>query len=308
MTLVHEALIHVSDDEMAGALVPFLRDGLARDQGTVVAAGERTVGVLSAALGADADRVLFVPADFVYATPHGAINAYHGVIRKFLQEGRSGVCAVGEVKYGSTPESNADWLRYESIAHSVFEDAPLHVICPYDVRTLPASIVEHARLTHPMLVQGASRHVSDSFVEPEQMLHSLPGSSLAPASPPDFAVDELADQRLARAELERFLSARLPASRSSEALLACAELIANAARHGRGPASVAAWSRAGSVVVRVANEGPQIADPCAGYRLGTDLASGGMGLWLARQMSDEFLVESLPDGPAVTVSFHTATA
>lgn len=305
--LQHDALLYASDDAYVDTIVPFLRDGLRRGEGTVIATNERNRTLLAAALGADADAVLMVPDHEVYRSIHGAIRAYDDVLDRFRREGRTGVRAIGEIPYDTTADAST-WLPYEPIAHSVFASAPLHVICPYDARNLPHTLIEHAQRTHPHVAHGTVRRTSEAFTQPEALLRQL-GVAQAPQVPevPELVVrSDLAELRTARQAIGEVLEHHLPPERSEEAILAISEALANGVRHGSGTATASVWTREGELVCVVRNDGPPIGDPFAGYRPPARPANDGMGLWITRQLADRLEIAHDARGPVVTLAFTNA--
>jgi anti-sigma regulatory factor (Ser/Thr protein kinase) len=84
-------------------------------------------------------------------------------------------------------------------------------------------------------------------------------------------------------------------------VLALDEMTSNAFRHGRPPVDVRLWGGDDRLVCTVRDTGPGPVHPFVGYgpAHGEDLARGGMGLWLARQLTDHVEVEH--DAVGVTV-------
>lgn len=298
----HDALIYRSQEEFLATTVPFLKEGIAIGEGAVVATNEANTAALRQALGGDAEQVMFAPASEVYRSPQSAIAAYDQAMEVFLvDQGRPAARAIGEVAYGPSDA----WLRYEPLAHAVFETTPLHVICPYDARMLPARLIDHAVRTHEHLHDGVGRHRNASFEQHGAVLASLPPFSVAT---PDRSVLELVVDidglSGARRTVAELMEKSLPRERARDAVIAVAELLANALMHGDGAACVQVWTSAEQVVVRVSNRGPRIADPLAGFRRPRPSHEGGMGLWLAGQFADEFGVTHDAKGPTVHLMFQ----
>lgn len=302
-TLEHDALIYRTPDEFLAATVPFLRAGIQGLEGVVVATTDRNRALLESALGAAASQVMFVAAGDVYRSPAAAIAAYHGVIDTFLRQGKKSVRAIGEVAYGEDRRAHESWLRYEPVAHAIFQDAPLHAICPYDATVLPARLIDHAARTHPHLLSDEHRQSNTAFIRPDAMLRMLPEMlSHEPHGAPDLSVGASGDDIVpVRRMVAEALASRLTAARAEEAMIAIGELLSNGVRHGRGRVSAALWTRSEVLVVRVHNEGPPIDDPYAGYHPPEHPASGGMGLWIARQFADELAIRHDARGPIVTM-------
>lgn len=302
-TLQHEALIYDSDEEYVRSVAPFLAEGVARGDGVVVATHDRNRDAIARTLGADAAAVTFVPAAEVYASIPGAVRAYHAAVEGFVQRGHPSVRAIGEVAY---PDAFDGWLAYESVAHAVFADAPLHVICPYDARALPSELVQHARRTHPELRVGDHSRHNHEFDEPEAVMAALPPLPHAAGEGPPLGevsvgdLDQLAEGRHAFAEI---LRSQLPARRAREATLVASELLTNGIVHGGAPCSLTIWATPRGVVYQVRNDGPAIDDPFAGYRPPPSPEGGGMGLWVARQLADRLDIAHDGQGTVVTALF-----
>ena len=80
--------------------------------------------------------------------------------------------------------------------------------------------------------------------------------------------------------------------------LAASEVLANAQRHGRGAPSLRTGGVDGSFVCEIADEGPGMDDPLAGFLPPQD-AHAGAGLWVARQLTRR--LELLPAPQGLTV-------
>lgn len=307
-TFQHEALIYGSADEFVSTVVPFLKEGLAEGDGAVVATNDLNIRRLRQALGRDADEVMMVPAKEVYTSPHGAVGAYHRVLEGFAKNGKPSVRAIGEVEYGSTAYENESWLRYEPVAHEVFSDARLKVICPYDKNALAPALIEHAVKTHPHIHRDSSREENPSFEDPRSVFSSLPvhfplGCSTQPDIQLDLTAGRLAD---ARRTIDALVARRFESVRDEEVTLAISEVTTNAIRYGSGSATVRLWNLSEHLVCEVRNEGRPIEDFAAGYRppRPADHAEhGGMGLWIARHLADAMTIQSDESGPVVRLAF-----
>lgn len=302
-TLEHDALLYDSDDAYAATVIPFLRSGIAAGAGTVVATNARNRELVADELGSEKDGVVFVPAEAVYASPATAVRAYADIISRFTAEGRTWIRAIGEVSYPAEPD--AAWFRYEPVAHTVFSDAPLHVLCPYDVRALPPALIDHARRSHPHLADAGSRRANPRFQAPEQLLRSWPVPLRLPTEPPELQLEVGSDLRPVRAAVAAFLARDLDPVRAEDAVLAIAETVVNAMRHGAGPTSLAMWRQADALRCVVRNTGAPITDPFAGWRPPTQrVGTNGHGLWVVRQLADDLVIGTDEQGPVVALTFR----
>lgn len=294
--LRHDALIYGSDDEFTAALVPFVEEGLGRGDAVVAVTTPANIAALGDRLGARSRSVEFVDAGAWYQAPARTIAGYRAKLDEALGAGAPGVRVIGEVAFGDDESDHRDWSRYESVLNRVFADAPAWIVCPYDSRRLPSTVVDQAARTHPHLFGVTGRRRSEAYLPPEQFVHQLPAAGAEP--PPDAAAATLAgagDLRAARTWLrEHAVAAGLAAHRLEELLVAAGEVMTNALVHGRPPVRVCLWRSGDDLNVQIADSGAGIHDPLAGFEppAAEDLPQRGMGLWLARQFCRA--VEILP--------------
>src|SRR3954466_5321038 len=67
--LTHQALLYGSEDEFLAATVPFIHEGLDRNEQVQITTTERNAGWLQAALGAAAEQVMFRASSQCYQHP-----------------------------------------------------------------------------------------------------------------------------------------------------------------------------------------------------------------------------------------------
>jgi anti-sigma regulatory factor (Ser/Thr protein kinase) len=94
----------------------------------------------------------------------------------------------------------------------------------------------------------------------------------------------------------------LPPERASDWVTAVNELMANVVRHGGGAGQLRVWAD-GDLVCEVRDSGPGFtADQYVARRdRPVPSGEGGMGLWIARQMTDGMEIDSGPSGTAVRI-------
>jgi anti-sigma regulatory factor (Ser/Thr protein kinase) len=80
------------------------------------------------------------------------------------------------------------------------------------------------------------------------------------------------------------------------ALIVASELATNAVRHGGGRGRLRLWVADGRLYCQVTDSGRGLADVMAGIERPEPTAPGGRGLWISRQLVDEFAIDSGPDG------------
>ena len=291
--LIHEALLYASDDELVQAVVPFLRQGLALGGAAVAAVTRPNLRLLRGAMGRDVDAVRFIDRDEWYVRPTSTLARWKALLDDALDRGHDSVRIVGEVNFGAE-ERHPSWTRYESAINEAFRGAPAWIVCPYDRRALPASIVDSATCTHPGVMTGADRRESAAYVSPERFLTTVVEPMTAIAG--DLAIRVPITGTVA--SIRRMVRAAATAGgwlggdRVDDLLLALTEVINNAVRHGRGEGVLWVWAPGTAVVCEVTDEGPGPADSLVGYRPPDDRSLGGMGLWVARQVCDQLTVEN----------------
>jgi anti-sigma regulatory factor (Ser/Thr protein kinase) len=298
--LEHDAFLYGSDEQLVTAMVPFLREGLTGGEAAAAVTTPGNLALLRDRLGADA-HVSYVEAADWYVRPAAAIAQFDAAIRELIDGGAPHLRVVGELPFGSTAGEHASWNRYEAIVNEAFKRAPLWVVCLYDTRALPEQLIEAARRTHPTLFETRRRRQSADYVEPAVLLGQIPEPGIPVAGPPRLQLRIDGDPRGWRHSLAGAVEAEaLPRGRAEEFLIAVGEVVANALGHGHGLAELTLWSTNDGVVCAVHDDGPGVDDPFAGYLPpGNDDAAQGMGLWVARQLSDSLAIQSGADGTTV---------
>jgi anti-sigma regulatory factor (Ser/Thr protein kinase) len=131
----------------------------------------------------------------------------------------------------------------------------------------------------------------------------LPGPG-GPRLASTLALDDVRDLRSARSTLRDVLStAMLPPPAAEGFLVAVSEVATNALVHGRVPVRIQVWVSRAEVVCTVTDRGAGFDAGEAGLHRpdDRDLAPGGRGLWIARQLCDALVAEPTAEGFAVTL-------
>lgn len=292
----HEALLYRSDEEFLATTVPFLRDGLAAREPTVVALGEEREALVRDGLGSDARHVSFLAGGAQYSRPSGAIGAYRDLFSRHVRAGARRVRVLGALPEAATAATWTWWARYEAAANLAYDEFPVRTLCSYDTRTVRDEVLDDVRSTHPYLTTSTGRTVNPDFVAAEDFL-SRPAGGVDPleATPP-FAelVDPLpAAARQAAADAGR--DSGCTATEVRDFVTAVSEVVTNALAHGRPPVLVRLWSAADRLVATVADQGSGPRDPLAGLVRDGAGTRAGVGLWLAHQSCDHVVLGNDPD-------------
>jgi anti-sigma regulatory factor (Ser/Thr protein kinase) len=297
----HDALLYEGTGALVEHVLPFLYGGVERGEGVLVVTSRTNVEALREALGDVTTSVDFRDSASWYSSPGAAFRRYADYVGAL--EAKRPVRAIGEPVWPVGWKEGVDeWARYESVLNVAFADAPAWIVCPYDVSALPDPILEHAHHTHPTLYDRGRRTAHAEYEEPGDFWSRL--DRAAPFAQairarrfpvtPDLAA--LREQVASEAA-----AAGVPLARLSGFLAAVHEVAINALTHGGGAAAARTWIAGDTFVCEVADVGPGLAEPYAGYRLPDAHETRGRGLWLARQFCDLVELRSSAEGTAVRV-------
>jgi anti-sigma regulatory factor (Ser/Thr protein kinase) len=305
----HGAALFDSDAALLEVALPFLEEGLAAGDLTVLSCTPGTADLVRRELG-PAGRGLesdpgLIPQD---NRPPDVFTLLRQYALRAAENGGGRLRVLAEVPATDDPRQAREEMRIEAAANRVMADLPVTNLCVYDSRRLPADLVAAAGSTHPHLASGAAWTANAAYREPASYVRSLPTPrEPLESTPPVVRVESAATL----VELRRSMTGALPGLvRDEEQLedlrLAISEVAANAFRHGARPISGRLWSDGRQVVCEITDSGTTFDDPLAGFvpAHGYDLGRGGMGLWLARKLCDH--VDIFPEPAGFTVRLITA--
>ena len=287
----HDAMFYDSDHEFAAAMVPFIQDGLDQGGAVVAAVTTENIAILRDALGPEAATVTFLDRDRWYSRPASTVAGWQRLLTDATDRGHGHLRVIGEVGFG-TADRHVSWTRYESAVNEIFAGTPTVIVCPYDRRALPATVIDDARRTHPTLF-GAGRPENDSYEQPERFLRNVPEPMPPTIGPPVLTLKISEDVALPRHAVAALLDARgwTEAEGGSDLMVAMCEIVTNAVVHGGGLRELRLWLDGSRVTCEVTDQGEGPADPLAGYRPPALLGTRGRGLWITQQLCDTFGIE-----------------
>jgi anti-sigma regulatory factor (Ser/Thr protein kinase) len=293
----HDALLYDSPKHLAAVAVPFLRNGLARGDVVVLAAGGPAVRLLHEAVDGDSRVIVLDRGDLYRPRTPAALTTYRGLGNRRPPGSDALVRVIGEVDFGPTRRHWPEWQRFEAVMNHQLPGGSVWGLCIFDTQRLPQALLDTALQTHPHVATATGRTPNPRFTDPASYLRSLP-VPVEPleASQPSLSIADVRDVAGLRHSVADQL-ARLPGQDlAGDFLLAMDEMTSNAIRHGGPPVSLRLWIGADRIVGSIGDGGPGWDDPFAGYgpAHGDDLSRGGMGLWLARQLCDH--VDVVSDG------------
>ncbi len=293
----HEAALYSGVDGLVDTVLPFVREGVALGEPVLVALVDDKARAVEEALGEDASRVDFVDMAELGRNPACIIPEW----RRFVDDlgGDQPVRGVGEPAWpGRRPVELEEARLHEALLNVAFDDGPAwRLMCPYDVESLPAAVVEGALCTHP--VAGTPPGSNMVYAGREG---ALAGFTAPLAAPPETA-DEIPfgpeDLAVLRGVVRRLSDrAGLAEGARDDLVLAAHELATNSITHGGGRGSLHAWSEPGAFVVEIRDDGV-ILDPLVGRELALEASECGRGVWIANQICDLVQVRSAADGTVV---------
>ncbi len=296
---LHCALLYRGAAEFRAAVERYVRGGLARAEPVLIATPSGKVSWLRRDPGGGVPGLAFTDMTELGRNPARIIPA----IRTFMDRypGR-------RIRYLSEPvwpERSAAELReaarYEALINTAFSGTPATMVCLYDCAGLASSVLDDAGSTHPALLCHGEEQASTSYLGPD----GLPPGCDRPLARPPATAERLSYQRDLRpvrtlvARCAR--SARLPARRITDLVLAASEVAANTLRHTKAGGTVHLWHDEDEILCLIQDSGV-IADRLAGYRVPADDVPGGKGLWLVNQVCD--LVEVRSSTGGTTICLH----
>jgi anti-sigma regulatory factor (Ser/Thr protein kinase) len=293
----HEALFYAGDDEYLDLAVPFLREGVAREEPVLVVVLAPKIGLLRDALGDDADGVTFADMADVGANPARIIPAWRTFVA--AHQGRP-ARGIGEPIFPARgPEELVECQRHEALLNLAFAGADgFELVCPYDTALLPPDVVEEALRSHPYVhAAGTSPAYRDGLLD-------------QPLGPPPAGAARLDYGDGPLDVVHRFVTAYasnagLSPSRAIDLSIAAHELAINTIRHAGGRGSVAVWVEGGYVVCEVRDDGV-IDDPLVGRALPPVEQESGRGMWMVNQLCDLVQLRSSAAGTTVRVRMALA--
>jgi anti-sigma regulatory factor (Ser/Thr protein kinase) len=301
-SFVHEALLYSGDDEFTERTSAFIRDGLARDESVLTVVDAPKIRRLRAALGADADRVLFADMADVGRNPALIIQAWRDFVAREDTPGRARR-GIGEPISAQRSETAlVECHIHEALLNVAFDGvADFWLMCPYDTASLPSPVIERAVQNHPFVCDGAGRTPGHDHEIEHAAGFSLPLPP-APDSASLFAFDVRRLAALRRFVRDQATDFGLELGRRAELVVAASEIATNSVLHGEGGGEVRIWTDNGHLVCEIRGSG-HITDPLVGRLRPDPGAIHGYGIWLANQFCDLVQIRSREDS-GTTVRLH----
>lgn len=280
----HTALVYEGLDQFLAGVGRFVRDGLAADDRVMVLASPDKLERLQALLGDDAGRVDVGSSDDAYRPQARAIHLAQAYLHE--QPGRRTRMVAEQDLTRQRPLEVEAYMRQEASANVVYEGFPVSILCAYDAGVVPEGVLSSCRQTHSSLLVDDRIEPNEQYVEPRTFLSGMRASQ-PPVDTEWHICDNVDDLVVARALVQRHaLDLGLGLDPTRDLVLAANEVLTNALTHGLPPARMYLYSEGPALVCHVHDAGGGVADPLVGYLPPVEGATGGRGLWLARQLCD----------------------
>ncbi|MEV4315601.1 anti-sigma factor RsbA family regulatory protein [Actinocrispum sp. NPDC049592] len=291
---MHPALFYATDQEYLDALLPFVTEGLARDQPVAAAAPPDRLRLLRTALGGAAEQVTLIDMTVAGGNPGRIIPA---VLRRFADAhpGRHARIIGEPIWPGRTGTEYPACVQHEALINHAFTGRDLSIVCPYNTAGLDPVVVADARATHPLIWETDRRYPSDHYA-PDQVISRYNQPLPDPGSVIELEVATTGQLRHARswaATHAKHLG--LGVERIADMELIVSELVTNSLRHTPGGCRLRIWHDNEHVVCEVRDTG-QLTDPLAGRRPRPLDVPGGRGLMLVHQVADLVRTHTTPHG------------
>jgi anti-sigma regulatory factor (Ser/Thr protein kinase) len=298
----HEAMFYRGDADFLAGLLPFIQEGLERDEAVVVAEPRPRLELLRDALGDDADAVDFHDMAEIGANPARIIGVWAAVLDRHTASGRR-LRGVGEPAYvGRRTAELSECRLHELLLNHAFDDGPgWRLLCPYDQEHLPRAVTQAALRTHPVRSTSDTRLPSTGYLSGG---HAAAFAERLPARGDAvlrgvYGPGDVPATRRTVAQWAR--SCGLPEERVEVLELAASELATNSIRHGGGGGTLAMWLDESAAIIEFSDTGT-LADPLAGRMTPTLDQEGGRGLYLVNQLCDLVQLRSSGHGTTVRVT------
>jgi anti-sigma regulatory factor (Ser/Thr protein kinase) len=297
----HEALFYRGDDDFLAGVLPFVREGLERDEAVVVAEPSERLDLLRDALGGEAAAVDFLDMAEIGANPSRIIAVWAAAVDLHTKAGR-GLRGVGEPAfYGRREVELLECQLHELLLNEAFDSGPAwRLMCPYDERLLPRAVCRGALRAHPVRSTSEHRLPSTDYALDghlaalaERLPRPREGVLSGRYGPGDVPATRRTVAHWAR-------SCGLPDEQVEALQLAASELATNSLRHGGGEGTVAMWTESGAAVVEFSDAG-HLRDPLSGRLHPPPEQEGGRGLYLVNQLCDLVQVRTSAQGTTVRV-------
>ncbi len=298
----HEIVLYAGIDDFVAKTEPFLREGIERGEPCVVALSVEKIARLQAELGHAANAVRFVDMAEVGRNPARLIPLWLDLVEEHAGGTLRG---LGEPIWAERSAAELEECHlHEALLNVALHDAPIFLMCPYDIETLNPSVVDDALHNHPVVAGDGDAHENATYAVPT---HPLEGALPDPEAVTDTRVVHIEELgALRRLMTERAEAFGLDDRQVYASVLAVTELATNSVRYGGGTGTFRTWQAGDALLFELSDVG-HIEDPMAGRVRPRADQNRGRGLWITNQLCDLVQLRSSPDGTTIRVWMRRTT-
>lgn len=306
----HDALFFGSQDELVQSSLSFLCEGLDIGEHVALVCTPGNQKALQEALG-DREGVILLGQDSMYRRAADAVASHRRLMQGLLTDGAVRVRLVGEIDFGTEPESWREWMRFEAVCNYALASFPLWSLCAYDTSRLSPDIITAGELTHPYVRAGEDRVPNPRFTDPAELIDQLMPDMSRPveATLPAAAIAPVVSLTEVRHAVRQAIAGRgVPTAHVDDFVVAVNEVVNNAVTHGRPPVEMRLWVTDEEWTCHVIDRGEGFHDPLAGYPGAAQSSlDSPLGLVLVRQLCDELAMRRTREGFVVRLTSHRRT-
>jgi hypothetical protein len=297
----HQALLYAGEEDFVARTSAFIRDGLAAGEPTMVVVARHKFDLLREELRGDRDGVQFADMSTVGRNPARIIPAWQAFVERNAAPGVT-LRGIGEpIGPERRPDALLECQLHESLLNLAFADTKsFWLVCPYDVESLPAEVIEQARRSHPVVAHrdwyersvgyDPAGRVAEPLPAPPAEARVLHFDASSVSAVPGFVADYVA-------------GAELSPSRRVDFVVAVGEIAGESVAVGGGEGVVRLWGGPEGVVCEISDR-RELDDPLADRQVRADRRPGRHGLWTANQLCDLVQIRSHP--PETVMRLHIA--
>jgi hypothetical protein len=304
----HDALFYIDVEDFVAQLEPQVRASLEAEEAVMAILPPGRRWALREALGPAGRLVRWLDMEGAGRNPARIIP----FLGRFIASNREDrvhrrgvpVLVVAEPVYSArTGAELVEAQQHESLLDLAFGDVPEFTkICPYNLTSLPTSVIEEARRSHPYLRSNGADQRNPDYDGPEPVERW----SSAPLPQPPAGQRRLIFGRGIPSSVVEFVTSQcarlgLSAAKSEDMCLA---VIAAARGFCPEGGTLRMWSERNTVIAEV--EGSERTEkPLAGREISAPRAYPERGLWFANQLCDLLQLRTTAAGSAVRMHLST---
>jgi anti-sigma regulatory factor (Ser/Thr protein kinase) len=297
----HEALLYRDIDSYLVGSLSFIRAGIAAGGAVLVAAPRANLHRLADEIGAERAGMCLVDMYDEGCNPGRVIP---WLLQAFVDAHpwRAARVVCEQMWPGRSPDEYPGCVQQEALLNAVFSGRDARILCPYDVANLEPHVIADAATTHPTVIDGSERRVSEHYGDPHAVVEAF-NLPLPDLGPPEVSMrfDASAVNSVRRLVALHAAYAGMAPERATELHTAVNEVATNAVVHGGGAGAFAIYRGRDRLICEIRDAG-RISDPLVGRIPAQRGAKLGRGLLLVHRVCD--LVQTHVNDTGTTTRLH----